>query len=148
MFLQYRLNSPTPSSKSLVTESGLAPARPPGGGDAQLLCRTYIDTPREDSADLIASHPSSSQFWSFFTYKFLFYLLCLLIVAMQIVVTYPSLYGALKLSALDSESAPLMEKVLYVILSAALVACRLTWIAGIYKVIFVKVLIWKYKTFP
>jgi hypothetical protein len=103
---------------------------------AEALCRTYIDTPLEETADLVASHPCSSHFLSFFIYKFLFYVLCLLVVTMQIFVTYPSLYAVatLKLSVLDKYSALMVEKVLFVILSGALVVCRLTWIVGIYKV--------------
>jgi len=114
------------------------PVRPPtstASRAVQLLCRSYIDTPLEDEADLIASHPCSSKFFSFFGLKFLYFVLCLAVVTMQVIVTYPSLFGAVfgPLLSRNNSSALVVEKVLFVGMSTAVVACRLSWIASIYK---------------
>jgi hypothetical protein len=136
-FINYGSRVDSPSSYQAVR-----PISGEGGGKTgsprspELICRSYIDTPLDDKTDLIASHPCSSKFLSFFGYKFLFYMFCLVIVAFQVFVTYPTLSASviMRLPSMDKYSALLVERALFVVLSIALVICRLTWIGSIYKV--------------
>ena len=102
----------------------------------EVLCRSYIESSPDDRIDLIPSHPSSRHFCSFLASRLLFFVLCLLVVSLQVITTYPSLYVPIttKLRAHSAMSSLLVERSLYVLFSVALVACRFSWIVKIYKV--------------